>query len=300
MDNVTCTKVSIGMPVYNGASHIREALDSLLGQSFQDFELIISDNASDDGTKEIVIEYANKYHNVRYIRQEQNIGSLANFEWVLNNSSSDLFMWAAHDDKWHPNFLEETIRLLEKNPESVMAFCALQSFSYDGKNLEEMHDLSDIRGATSFSTRFKYLGAEERDGKANVIYSLMRREALRAAGGMKIWGDDNWGCDMQSVFAILQHGNIVFSNNILFFKRKNRPNIEETVSQNGFSRKEKLERKLKSKKIWLSYWKGYYQIIKNDTDLTIMQKLQLYALLLQRSRAHMVKTARLHIKLLLA
>ena len=69
--------VSIGMPVYNGEKYIREALDSLLAQTFTDFELIISDNASTDATEIICREYAAHYPQIRYVRQRVNRGAPA-------------------------------------------------------------------------------------------------------------------------------------------------------------------------------------------------------------------------------
>ena len=70
-------KVSIGMPVYNGAPFIREAIESLLSQTFTDFELVISDNASTDRTEAICREYAEKNQRIRYVRQSENRGATA-------------------------------------------------------------------------------------------------------------------------------------------------------------------------------------------------------------------------------
>jgi glycosyltransferase involved in cell wall biosynthesis len=90
--------VSIGMPVYNGEEFIVEALESLLGQTFINFELIISDNASEDRTGEICTEYALRDSRIRYIRQKQNIGAVANFQFVLDTAVGEYFMWNAADD----------------------------------------------------------------------------------------------------------------------------------------------------------------------------------------------------------
>ena len=92
--------VSIGMPVYNGERFIRQALDSLLAQDCENFELIISDNASADGTQEICLEYAAQDGRIRYYRNENNLGALANFNRVLGLAQGPYFMWAAHDDVW--------------------------------------------------------------------------------------------------------------------------------------------------------------------------------------------------------
>ena len=91
--------VSIGMPVFNGAQYIREAIDSLLAQTFADFELIISDNASADATQEICEKYAEQDPRIRYVRQSKNIGAIANFKFVLDQARAKYFMWAAHDDR---------------------------------------------------------------------------------------------------------------------------------------------------------------------------------------------------------
>jgi glycosyltransferase involved in cell wall biosynthesis len=92
------TKVSIGIPVYNGEPFIRETLDSLISQTFTNFELIISDNASTDGTEAICREYAAKDARIRYERQPKNFGGFSNFELVLAYAKSDYFMWIAGDD----------------------------------------------------------------------------------------------------------------------------------------------------------------------------------------------------------
>ena len=74
--------ISVGMPVYNGEAYLRDALDSLLSQTFRDFELIISDNASLDTTEAICREYAGSDSRIRYIRQTENLGAAANFQFV--------------------------------------------------------------------------------------------------------------------------------------------------------------------------------------------------------------------------
>ena len=99
-------QVSIGMPIYNAEKYLKEAIDSLLSQSFKDFELIISDNASTDSTHDICMEYAKKDHRIRYVRQSQNIGAWSNFQYVLDESQADYFMWAAHDDFRSIDYLE--------------------------------------------------------------------------------------------------------------------------------------------------------------------------------------------------
>jgi glycosyltransferase involved in cell wall biosynthesis len=108
-------KVSIGLPVYNGEKYIREALDSLLAQTFTDFELIISDNASADRTETICREYAERDPRIRYVRQAENRGAVANFQFVLDEAKGVYFKWMAYDDYLAPRFIELIVGYLDRN-----------------------------------------------------------------------------------------------------------------------------------------------------------------------------------------
>jgi len=119
-------KVSIGFPVYNGEDLIRSALDSLLSQSFDDFEIILSDNASTDGTETICREYAKKDSRVLYFRQAENRGAAFNFQFVLNEARGEYFMWAAHDDRRAPNFITDCLNVFATNPDCVSVFCHVE------------------------------------------------------------------------------------------------------------------------------------------------------------------------------
>ena len=100
-------KVSIGLPVYNGEPFIRDSIDSILSQTFRDFELIISDNCSTDKTEIICKEYAERDSRILYVKQSTNIGGTKNFEFVLGKATGEYFMWMAADDKLHPLFIEK-------------------------------------------------------------------------------------------------------------------------------------------------------------------------------------------------
>jgi glycosyltransferase involved in cell wall biosynthesis len=115
----TLPTVSIGMPVYNGEKTLIVALDSILSQTFSDFELIISDNASTDTTEDICRRYAINDSRIRYVRQKENLGAARNFNYVLNEARAEYFMWAASDDVKSPDFLEHNYSFLENNPDYV-------------------------------------------------------------------------------------------------------------------------------------------------------------------------------------
>jgi len=118
--------VSIGLPVYNGEKLLRRALDSLLAQEYANFELIISDNASTDGTEGICREYAARDNRIRYIRQTKNMGGQENFNFVLHEANGEYFMWAAFDDQWATSFIHSLLESLMNNPGAVGAFCPYQ------------------------------------------------------------------------------------------------------------------------------------------------------------------------------
>jgi glycosyltransferase involved in cell wall biosynthesis len=113
-------KVSIGMPVYNGEKYIRQAIDSVISQTFTDFELVISDNASTDGTEAICREFAKRDSRIRYIRQKENIGAINNFNFLLKRASSTYFSWISHDDYLENTYVEVMARYLDEHSDVVL------------------------------------------------------------------------------------------------------------------------------------------------------------------------------------
>lgn len=114
--------VTIGVPVYNGGRLLAGALDSLLAQTFEDYEILILDNASTDNTKEIALQYAHRDPRIRYERNETNIGSTPNYNLVARKAIGKYFRWQACDDLVLPTYLEKTVPLLENNPDAILAF----------------------------------------------------------------------------------------------------------------------------------------------------------------------------------
>ncbi|MGA3059112.1 MAG: glycosyltransferase family 2 protein [Candidatus Bathyarchaeia archaeon] len=113
-------RVSIGLPVFDGEKYLKEALDSILAQTYSDFELVVSDNASTDSTEQICREYAAKDGRIRYYRNEKNIGAPKNFNRVFELSSGEYFKWAAYDDVHAPTYLQKCISVLDQDPSVVL------------------------------------------------------------------------------------------------------------------------------------------------------------------------------------
>jgi glycosyltransferase involved in cell wall biosynthesis len=114
-------KLSIGIPVFNGEEFLPELLGSLLAQTFRDFEIVICDNASVDRTSQICREYASRDSRIRYFRNDSNLGAIPNFNRAFELSTAPLFKWAAHDDLYHEAYLDACVKLLEENPDVVLA-----------------------------------------------------------------------------------------------------------------------------------------------------------------------------------
>lgn len=170
--------VSLGLPVYNGEKYISEAIESALSQTFTDFELIISDNASTDATRSICEVYAKKDPRICYVRQSTNIGAAENFNFVLRKSCGRYFKWCAHDDFFGPDFLAACVHHLDENLGAVGAFpkCVRLVDSTGLVITEGSADLQvrDNNGAV----RFAKIAPKSRSIPIMSLFSLYRRDAL--------------------------------------------------------------------------------------------------------------------------
>lgn len=164
-------QVSIGMPVYNGAKFIHEALDSLLLQTFTDFELIISDNASTDETEVICREYAAKDERIRYVRQVENLGATANFQFVLDEAVGEYFMWAAHDDVQDSCLLESLLPVFNEDYGIVLVVSDIENIDQHNKSTGHTH-LNNIRVESAIANREANRILFFRNPTTNIFFSI--------------------------------------------------------------------------------------------------------------------------------
>ena len=198
-------KVSIGVPVHNGGTYLAEVLKGLLAQSFEDFEIVISDNASTDCTAEICHAYLNKDPRVRYFRSEQNLGAAWNHNRVFELSVAPLIKWAACDDLHEPLFLERCVEALYADPGVVLSHTYVKMIDERGEALAydpardcfigssgrpvPRPDRNHIAEALEPEVRFGDVLAHM--WWCNASFGVMRRDAfLRTSRHGNYWGAD--------------------------------------------------------------------------------------------------------------
>jgi len=183
------------MPVYNAEQFIQVALDSLLAQSFTDFELIISDNGSTDRTAELYRQYTEQDERIRFFREEENRGSIWNFNRVVELSRGKYFKWAAADDVCQPDFLNRCIAVLENDSSVVGCHTYTHKIDATGAQIDTLTDptegglsqselQSGVRrpnaSSPSVSQRFRDVLCSPGWGARS--YGVLRREEMLATG----------------------------------------------------------------------------------------------------------------------
>ncbi len=177
-------RVSIGLPVRNGENYLVAALDSICSQTFRDFDVLISDNGSDDRTELIARSYAANDPRICYIRHEANLGAAANFNYVFRHTTGDLFHWAAHDDMLAPDFLEKCVAAFDKSPDDVVLVYP-QTLLIDASGTAlRIYKEATRKGGTNPAERLENLIGPGDYSKSLLhmcfpVFGLIRRSALR-------------------------------------------------------------------------------------------------------------------------
>jgi glycosyltransferase involved in cell wall biosynthesis len=183
--NEQSPKVSVGLPVYNGANFVADAIRDVLAQTWTDFELIISDNASDDPTQEICEKFAAADPRIRYVRQDKNKGAGWNFNEVVRLSRGEYFKWLAHDDRMAPEFLERCIAVLEAAPSIVVAYPKTTVVDDKGAPIED-YSVRLRTDSDRLTQRFDDLVLAW--SLCFEVFGLIRASALRQTGMMGNFG----------------------------------------------------------------------------------------------------------------
>jgi glycosyltransferase involved in cell wall biosynthesis len=165
------------LPVYNGEEFLEQALDSILGQTFTGFSLVVSDNASTDRTMEILEAYAARDERIAILRADTNHGAAWNYNRVFEGCTTPYFKWAAADDLLAPTCVERCLDVLTAAPPSVvLAFPRTQVVDENGEPLGELVDDVAMRPGLPVAARFRKVVANILFG--NLVFALMRTDAL--------------------------------------------------------------------------------------------------------------------------
>lgn len=173
---MTSPTVSVAIPVYNGERFLGEAIESVLEQSFTDFELLVLDNCSTDATREIAERLARQDDRVRFLLNETNIGAAGNFNRAFEEARGTYFAWLASDDWWEADFLEECVRALDADPQVVLAFPMVRVVDDDDRELELVSDLDPLDSPRP-ERRLRVILSEPHN--SYYIFGLLRASYLR-------------------------------------------------------------------------------------------------------------------------
>lgn len=214
-------RVSIGLPVYNGAEFLEEAIDSILAQTYEDFELIISDNASTDLTETICRKYAAQDARIVYSRNAENIGCMNNHNLTFRRARGEYFRFAGHDDWCAPTLLERLVAELDRRPEAVLCFSAIVLVDGQGNETGVWYP-TEGTGATKLE-RFRELVLTNVPPGAN--YGLIRSDVLRQTSLFRSYT----GSDNNLMAALALRGSFCLVPELLFFNRRHERNVYKDV-----------------------------------------------------------------------
>jgi len=212
-------KISIGIPVYNGEKFIRKCIESVLQQTYKNFELIISDNASTDSTSKICEEYLRKDNRITFVRQNKNMGQNWNFNFLLEKANGEYFVWVAVDTIILPEFIEKNIAVLESQDKAVGCISKIKiEHTYVDKFKTEKDILKKVglvyRPYDTLPITGNYMERIRKYLKHfpwEMYYSVYRTEALRKS----FVHDFFIGSDASLVLNVLKHGGIQVVNEFL-------------------------------------------------------------------------------------
>jgi len=215
--------VSIGIAVYNGENYLTKAIDSVFGQTFQDFEIVICDNASTDRTREICEDYVRRDARVRYFCNERNLGAGPNHDLTFHRSRGSFFNWLSHDDLFAPTYLEEAVACLKRNPDAVLCYVGIKEIGSDDKLLRIYENY--LPGVDSARPSARFAGMILHTHQCEPTFGLFRREALV---GSSLHGNYP-GSDRVILAEMALRGRCVTISDPLFIHREHKDRFTRAI-----------------------------------------------------------------------
>lgn len=229
-------RVSIGIPVYNAEAYLEHTIRSILDQTYTDFELILSDNASTDRSLEICRAFAARDPRIRLTAHPVNQGAQFNFRYVFQTARAPYFRWCASDDYFAPESLEACVATLDAHPDAVLCYPGTILVDGEGRFLREYDDDLDLRMDDPVE---RYRQVVARIVLVNVIYGLMRSDAVRRTGLISHF----FGADQVFVAELALQGRFLAIDRPLFYRR-----MHEAASSSMHADPERLQTYLDPKR----------------------------------------------------
>jgi len=216
--------VSIGMPIYNEGKYIKHSLDCLVQQTYQNIEIIISDNCSSDNTKEICRGYADKYNHISYHRLSINTGIAENFRYTQKNAKGKYFMWASGHDLWSDNLISECVNELERSKNGVISFASSCWIDESGELLNNCTGWTDTRGMHAVERFFTIMW-----GNMHPILGLIKNSSLNEIEEFK----GMLGADLLMLCDLSLRGDFIHAKNALWSRRtfRNSEDYQQRISR---------------------------------------------------------------------
>jgi glycosyltransferase involved in cell wall biosynthesis len=211
-------RLSIGLPVYNGEDYLEESLEAILGQTYSDFELVISSNASTDKTDEICRQYQADDARIRFYRQETNIGAAPNHNFVFAESRGELFKWISADDLYAGELLGLCVALLDEHADAILAHSWTAAVDSDGTVIQALkYPLATDSPAAPERFRTLMLDRDNLPGaiRADDFYGVIRSDVLRKVKPLGSF----YHSDQAYMAEMALHGRFVQVPDWLYFRR---------------------------------------------------------------------------------
>jgi glycosyltransferase involved in cell wall biosynthesis len=210
--NRTSTRVSVGLPVYNGEDYVVHAIESILNQTFVHFEFIISDNCSTDRTEAICRAFAHRDPRIRYHRQARNLGATANENFLVGEARGEYFIWINHDDIYAPTLIESAVKILDNRAAVVVAYGRMITINSAG---EQLQPVEIGAGLSSTAPHRRFARCVLRENCVHAALGVFRTSALRKT----LMNQPYYGSDHPMMAEVALMGELYEIPEYLFYRR---------------------------------------------------------------------------------
>jgi glycosyltransferase involved in cell wall biosynthesis len=272
----TMPRVTIGLPVYNSERYLRQSLESLLNQTYRDFVLVISDNASTDSTSAICQEYARGDSRVKYSRNPENIGNPRNFNRVFALTTTPFLKWSTSDDYWAPTMLERAMEVMERDPS--IALCYPGAYTVNAQD-GEITPYDDVLNLMQDDPADRFLQLIDTIKLTHQHLGVIRMDCLRRTGLLGIHS----GSDINLLAELSLYGKFYELPERLFYRR-----FHETSGswKRGDAKHEaKHYHGARKNRVKFTRWRAYGRFFASvrKAPLAMRAKTRIYRSLLRRA-----------------